>query len=51
MNTEKFLKAYNESRNGCNFFVRHPFARRFQYSDGVLECADAARARKTWEKL
>lgn len=41
MNTEKFLKAYNESRNGCNHFIRHPLVRNFHYSDGVEECAEA----------
>lgn len=41
MNTEKFLTAYNEFRNGCNNFVRHPLARSFAYSDGVEECAEA----------
>lgn len=41
MDTEKFLKAYQESRNGTSFFVRHPLVRSFIYSDGVQECADA----------
>ena len=41
MNTEQFTKAYNESRNGCNHFVRHPLVRSFQYTDGVQECAEA----------
>lgn len=41
MNTDKFTAAYKESRNGTNFFVRHALARRFIYSDGVQECADA----------
>jgi hypothetical protein len=41
MNIEAFTKAYNESRNGCNQFFRHPLARRFAYSDGVKDCADA----------
>lgn len=41
MNTEKFKRAYSETRNGANFFVRHPLVRKFQYSDGVQECADA----------
>lgn len=41
MNNEAFLTAYNQSRNGCNFFVRHPLVRNFQYSDGVRECAEA----------
>jgi hypothetical protein len=41
MNTEKFLAAYNASRNGVNeyYFNRHyPL---FNYSDGVKECAEA----------
>jgi hypothetical protein len=41
MNTEAFKKAYSESRNGANFFVRHPLVRIFHYSDGVQECAEA----------
>lgn len=40
MNTEKFKKIYNESRNGCNGFVRHPLARNFAFSDGVKDLAD-----------
>ncbi len=41
MNTEAFVAAYNESRNGANHFVRHPLVRSFQYSDGVQEVAEA----------
>lgn len=41
MNTEQFTKAYNESRNGCNHFVRHPYVSKFQYTDGVQDCAKA----------
>lgn len=41
MNTEAFTKAYYESRNGANFFVRHPLVRKFTYSDGVKDCAEA----------
>lgn len=41
MNTEKFLEAYNESRNGCDHFIRHPLVRSFAYSDGVQQCAEA----------
>lgn len=41
MDEAKFKAAYNESRNGANFFVRHPLARRFQYSDGVQQLAEA----------
>jgi hypothetical protein len=41
MDNEAFVKAYNESRNGCNFFVRHALARNFQYTDGVEEYAEA----------
>lgn len=41
MDTAAFLAAYNASRNGCNHFVQHPLVRRFEYSDGVEEVADA----------
>lgn len=41
MNTEAFIAAYNESRNGCDYFVRHPLVRTFQYTDGVQSCAEA----------
>lgn len=41
MNTEKFLTAYNESRNGADHFVRHSLVRSFIMSDGVQECAEA----------
>jgi hypothetical protein len=41
MKKDEFLRAYNESRNGCNYFIRHPLVRYFQYSDGVEECAEA----------
>ena len=39
MNTEAFVKAYNETRNGAGkFYYRRP-NRKFQYSDGVQDCA------------
>lgn len=41
MNTEAFIKAYKESRNGTYFFERHPLVRNFISSDGVKECAEA----------
>ena len=41
MNNEAFLKAYQESRNGTSFFVRHPLVRNFIFSDGMQECAEA----------
>lgn len=41
MNTQQFLNAYNESRNGANRFYRHPLVRTFIYSDGVQEVAEA----------
>lgn len=41
MDAEAFKRAYGESRNGANFFVRHPLVHSFQYSDGVQECAEA----------
>lgn len=40
MNTTEFKRVYNESRNGCNSFIRHPLARNFAYSDGVQELAE-----------
>lgn len=39
MNCELFLKAYNESRNGCNGFIRHWLVRKFWFSDGVNDVA------------
>ena len=41
MNTEAFLKAYRESRNGTDSFHFSPLYRQFLYSDGVKECAEA----------
>jgi hypothetical protein len=41
MNTEQFINAYNESRNGANYFLRHGLVRKFQFSDGVRQCAEA----------
>lgn len=41
MNNEKFIAAYNESRNGANEFYRHPLVRNFAMSDGMKDCADA----------
>lgn len=40
MDAQKFTQIYNESRNGCNHFVRHPLVRYFQYSDGVQDLAE-----------
>jgi hypothetical protein len=40
MNETEFKRVYNESRNGCNNFVRHPLARNFAYTDGVQELAE-----------
>jgi hypothetical protein len=40
MKVEEFKRAYNETRNGANLFVRHWANQKFQYSDGVEECAD-----------
>lgn len=42
MSEQAFHAAYNESRNGCNYFVRHSLVPFFEYSDGVKEVADAA---------
>ena len=41
MNTEAFIQAYKESRNGTYFFVRHPLVCNFLFSDGLKECAEA----------
>ncbi len=40
MDSEKFITTYGESRNGANCFYRHWAVRKFQYSDGVKDCAD-----------
>ena len=41
MNTDKFITAYYEIRNGTDRFHRNPFYPKFVYSDGVAECAQA----------
>lgn len=41
MNTKQFIDAYNESRNGTDAFHFNPLYRKFLYSDGVRECAEA----------
>ena len=41
MNTEAFLKAYRAIRNGTENFYFNPLYRKFLYSDGVKECAEA----------
>lgn len=40
MDAQAFTQTYNTPRNGANFLVRHPFAARFKYSDGVQELAE-----------
>lgn len=40
MDTQLFKAAYNESRNGCEYFTRHMFNSKMRYSDGVKTCAD-----------
>lgn len=40
MDTESFLKAYGEPRNGVNDLYRHAMWRRMVYSDGVKECLE-----------
>lgn len=40
MDTESFLRAYGESRNGANDFYRHTMWRKLVYSDGVKECLE-----------
>lgn len=43
MDTQKFIAAYNQSRNGANYFVQHflCIGGRMEYSDGVKELAEA----------
>ena len=41
MDTQEFLRAYNESRNGTASYTRHSLTPRLVYSDGVKECAGA----------
>lgn len=41
MNTEQFINAYNEPRNGINHWCRNPLYPKFLYSDGVRDCAEA----------
>jgi hypothetical protein len=41
MNTEAFIRAYHETRNGTDRFHQNPFYPSFVYSDGVAECAQA----------
>ena len=41
MNTEVFISAYNESRNGTDGFHFNLLYRNFLYSDGVKQCAEA----------
>lgn len=38
--TEELRALLDESRNGCNSYMRHPLARKFIYTDGVQEVAD-----------
>jgi hypothetical protein len=40
MDEAKFKSIYGESRNGCNYRVRHPMCRKFLYSDGVKDLAE-----------
>lgn len=41
MDATALTEAYNASRNGTGVFYRHPLARRFAYSEGVQEMAEA----------
>lgn len=41
MNTDAFKAAYNESRNGVYQYHFNPLYRRFHYSNGVRDCAQA----------
>lgn len=41
MNTEAFIGAYRESRNGTEGFHLNPLYRNFLYSDGMKACAEA----------
>lgn len=38
--TEQLKTLLDESRNGCNDYIRHPLARNFIYTDGVQEVAE-----------
>lgn len=40
MDAQAFTQTYNESRNGANFLIHHPFVGRFKFSDGVQELAE-----------
>ena len=41
MDTQALLNAYHASRNGTDHYYRHPLSRRFLYSDGIKEMAEA----------
>jgi hypothetical protein len=41
MNMQKFLAAYNETRNGANKMIRHSLVRDMIFSDGVRDCVTA----------
>lgn len=41
MNNEQFIQAYQEIRNGTDYFYVNPLYKNFLYSGGVKECAEA----------
>lgn len=41
MDTQALLNAYHASRNGTDHYYRHTLSRRFLYSDGIKEMAEA----------
>jgi hypothetical protein len=41
MDNQAFLTAYRAPRNGTDTFHFNPMYRRFKYSDGVKQCAEA----------
>lgn len=40
--TQEVQAFFDESRNGCNGYIRHPLARRMVYTDGVRDLAELA---------
>jgi len=40
MDNAKFIKIYNESRNGANGMLFNPLYPKLNYSDGVRDCAE-----------
>ncbi len=42
--TATLQMVYDEYRNGCNFYIQHPLAHSFVYTDGVKQVVDVAGA-------